>query len=83
MATLSGAVMRSGGMMLLEAYTPKQLKYNTDGPPSLDMMMDSPLLRDELNGLEFVQLQERVREIQQGEFHRGKGAVVQMLAGKP
>ncbi len=76
------AGLRSGGMMLLEAYTPRQLEYKTGGPPSADMMMDSQLLQNELNGLEFVYLQECIREIHEGELHKGKGAVVQMLARK-
>ena len=74
--------LRRGGMMLLEAYTSKQLEYKTGGPPSVDMMMDSQLLKEELNGLEFVYLQECIREIHEGEFHKGKGAVVQLLARK-
>lgn len=74
--------LRIGGMMLLEAYTPKQLEYKTGGPPAVEMMMDSQLLKEELNGLDFIYLQECVREINEGELHKGKGAVVQMLARK-
>lgn len=33
-------------------------------------------------GLEFLHLQECVREIHEGEFHNGTGAVVQVLAKK-
>jgi SAM-dependent methyltransferase len=75
--------LRTGGIMLLEAYTPRQLELNTGGPPSVDMMMDSASLRQELPGLEFIQLQELEREIHEGEFHNGRGAVVQAVAMKP
>lgn len=75
--------LRSGGSMLLEAYTPQQLKYKTGGPASDEMMLDSHSLRQELEGLEFMHLHECIREIHEGEFHQGKGAVVQMLARKP
>jgi 2-polyprenyl-3-methyl-5-hydroxy-6-metoxy-1,4-benzoquinol methylase len=74
--------LRPGGIMLLEAYTPKQLEFNTGGPTSADMMMDSGLLANELAGLEIIYLQEKVREIHEGQCHDGKGAVVQMLARK-
>lgn len=47
------------------------------------MMMDSKSLRKELQGLDFLYLQERVREIHEGEYHNGPGAVVQTLTGKP
>lgn len=75
--------LRSGGMMLLEAYTPDQLEYKTGGPPSTEMMMDSQILKEELTGLDFITMEEKVREINEGEFHKGDGAVVQLLAVKP
>lgn len=74
--------LRDKGMMLLEAYTPLQLDYKTGGPPVAEMMMDMQTLSSELIGLEFLHLQECVREIHEGEFHNGTGAVVQALAQK-
>jgi hypothetical protein len=67
---------------LLEAYTPLQLKYKTGGPSTEDMMMNVQSLSIELIRLEFLHLQEHVREIHEGEFHNGTGAVVQVLAKK-
>lgn len=75
--------LRDKGIMLLEAYTPLQLEYKTGGPPVAEMMMDVQSLSSELIGLEFLHLQECVREIHEGEFHNGTGAVVQVLAKKP
>ena len=75
--------LRDKGMLLLEAYTPLQLEYKTGGPPVAEMMMDMKSLSSELIGLEFLHLQECVREIHEGEFHNGTGAVVQVLARKP
>lgn len=74
--------LRDKGILLLEAYTPKQLDYKTGGPPVKEMMMDMQSLSSELNGLEFLHLQECVREIHEGELHKGAGAVVQALAKK-
>jgi SAM-dependent methyltransferase len=75
--------LRPGGVMLLEAYTPKQLDYKTGGPPNAEMMMDGRVLREELPSLEFQLLKECVREVREGELHHGTGAIVQMLAVKP
>jgi len=75
--------LRPGGVMLLEAYTPQQLEYRTGGPLTADMMMDMQSLRAELAGLEFHHLQECIREVHEGEFHHGTGAVVHALARKP
>ncbi len=74
--------LRTGGMLLLEAYTPLQLHYKTGGPPAAEMMMDVQSLSRELIRLEFLHLQEQVREIHEGEYHNGTGAVVQALARK-
>ena len=74
--------LRDKGMILLEAYTPLQLEYKTGGPSVAEMMMDMQSLSSELIGLEFLHLQECVREIHEGKFHNGTGAVVQALAKK-
>jgi len=75
--------LKSGGVMLVEAYTLAQLEYKTGGPPTADMMMDADSLRVELAGLELQYLQENIREVHEGEFHNGIGAVVQAVARKP
>ena len=75
--------LRSGGVMLLEAYTPRQLGHGTGGPPAAELMMDEETLRAELAGLEFMHLQECEREIHEGAFHNGLGAVVQVVGRKP
>lgn len=74
--------LRSGGIMLLEAYTPDQLAFNTGGPPNAELMMDKETLTAEFNGLEFLHLQECTREIHEGQLHNGLGAVVQLLGRK-
>lgn len=76
------AGLRPGGVMLLESYTPDQLALGTGGPPSAELMMDQETLRAELSGLEFLHLQECEREIHEGTFHNGLGAVVQLVGRK-
>jgi SAM-dependent methyltransferase len=75
--------LRSGGVLLLEAYTPLQLEFGTGGPPVAEMMMDKDVLSDELDGLVFRYAEERVRDVNEGRFHHGEGAVVQLVARKP
>ncbi|MFW2374332.1 MAG: SAM-dependent methyltransferase [Gammaproteobacteria bacterium] len=75
--------LRSGAFVLLEAYTPKQLEYKTGGPPVAEITMDSASLKSELEGLEFIELNEIEREIHEGQLHNGMGAVVQLIAHKP
>ncbi len=68
------------GVFLLEAYTSAQLAHGTGGPPTEELMMSAELLREELNGLEFTYLQELERDVVEGSYHSGLGAVVQAIA---
>ncbi len=75
--------LNPGGVLLLEAYTPKQLEYNMGGPPVVELMYTADILRRDLAGLEFEHLQELDREVIEGTHHFGMGAVVQAIAQKP
>lgn len=76
------AGLRPGGAFVLEAYTPAQLQHGTGGPPVVELMMTLDGLREELAGLHFEHALETERDIQEGRFHAGVGAVVQVLAYK-
>jgi SAM-dependent methyltransferase len=75
--------LRSGGVLILEAYRPDQLQYKTGGPPSAEMMMTLESLEAELKGLNFDYGMELDRDVVEGKFHTGKGAVVQIIGIKP
>ncbi len=76
--------LRPGGIFLLEAYTPAQLETDgTGGPPDPDMLPTVEKLTDELGGLEVLLAQEVIRQVNEGEHHKGDGAVVQFVARKP
>ena len=72
--------LRPGGVFVLEAYTPAQLRYRTGGPPHEAMLMTLAGLRQELAGLDFVHAVECEREVVEGRLHHGLGAVVQVVA---
>lgn len=77
------AGLKENGVLLLESYTPEQLKLGTGGPPSAELMMSSAILKAELQGLNFRHLQELEREVFEGSHHTGMGAVVQAIAVHP
>ena len=74
--------LRSGGLFVLEAYTPAQLAFASGGPPNEALMMSLAELRYELQGLTFLQGRETEREVVEGHMHTGRGAVVQVVARK-
>jgi SAM-dependent methyltransferase len=82
------AALRPGGVLLLEAYTPKQLEYKTGGPPTADLTMTLAAVREELAGLELldpgadvrgpVRLQHRAaapREVRRPRSAAGAGSI--------
>ena len=75
--------LRPGGHLILEAYTPGQLELGTGGPPQRDLLITAADLRRELAGLEWIELKERQRQIEEGPYHQGPSAVVQALGRKP
>ncbi|WP_455206564.1 SAM-dependent methyltransferase [Kaarinaea lacus] len=75
--------LRSGGVLVLESYRPDQLKYKTGGPPTAEFMMTLEGLEEELKGLNFDYGVELDRDVVEGKFHTGKGAVVQIIGVKP
>lgn len=77
------AGLRPGGVIVLEAYTPRQIAHGSCGPPTEALMMDEETLRAELAGLESVHLQECERVVHEGAFHDGLGAVVQLVGRRP
>ncbi|HEX8708773.1 MAG TPA: class I SAM-dependent methyltransferase, partial [Pyrinomonadaceae bacterium] len=76
------AGLKRNGVFLLEAYTPDQLKHNTGGGNSVDVMQTKESLRLELAGLKFKHLIELERDVVEGVYHTGIGSVVQAIATK-
>ena len=76
------AGLKRNGVFLLEAYTPDQLKHGTGGGNSADVMQSKESLSLELAGLKFRHLLELEREVVEGIYHTGIGAVVQAIASK-
>lgn len=76
------AGLKPGGILILEAYTPAQLSFGTGGPQTDDLTMTLDELTKELSGLTFLLAQETEREVIEGLYHTGRGAVVQLVARK-
>lgn len=76
------SALKPNGVFLLEAYTPDQIKHGTGGGNNADTMQTKESLTQELPGLKFTHLVELEREVIEGTFHTGVGAVVQAIALK-
>lgn len=75
--------LRTGGVFLLEAYTPGQLRWRTGGPIAQpELLMTARALRGELAPLVFERILETERDVIEGTGHRGRAAVVQVVGRK-
>jgi len=77
------AALRPGGLLMLEAFTPDQLKYPSGGPRDREMLYTPDLLRQDVGKGEILLLDELVTELDEGKYHRGPAAVVRLVTRRP
>lgn len=70
----------SGGVFVLEAFTPRQLALGTGGPQKPELLYSLDELREDLDGLNLEIGREVERDVVEGQYHTGRAAVVQVLA---
>ena len=74
---------RLGGAPILEGYAKRQIELDTGGPRKIEMLMDLEELKEELSQLELTHALETERNIREGNYHNGIGAVVQIVGSRP
>ena len=77
------AALKSGGILILEAFTPKQLAYSSGGPAVSEMLYTADMLRADFAEGEILFLEERVTRLEEGRYHRGEASVVSMVLRRP
>lgn len=65
-----------GGIMLLHAYTPKQVEYGTGGPLVPELMYTKEMLGHAFAETEILRLEEYETELQEGAGHSGISALI-------
>lgn len=75
--------LKPGGLLVLQGYTARQLEYKTGGPPTLSHLYTEALLRDAFAALEIIELRDYEAELNEGQQHRGRSALIGMVAQKP
>lgn len=74
------AALKPGGLLLLEGYTPGQLKYATGGPKNVEQLYTEPMLRQAFAALEILELKAYEAELDEGSRHTGMSAVIDLVA---
>ncbi len=75
--------LKSGGLLLLHGYTPKQIEYRTGGPSAVENLYTEALLRESFPDLEILELREYEDVLEEGTGHKGLSAVIDLVAVKP
>ena len=75
--------LKPGGVLLHESYNKKQLKYDTGGPRDATHLPSLEELQSGFDDFEIILARDIEREIQEGPYHHGLGAVTQFVARRP
>ncbi len=74
--------LRTGGLLILQGYTPKQLEYATGGPRQLENLYTREMLEQAFAGFKNMRFVEEEREMHEGVRHKGMSAVIGLTAIK-
>ncbi len=74
---------RPGGRILLQGYTPKQLEYRTGGPSAVENLYTQDILRTAFDDWRIEDLVEYEESIAEGTGHKGRSALIGLVARKP
>jgi 2-polyprenyl-3-methyl-5-hydroxy-6-metoxy-1,4-benzoquinol methylase len=74
------AALKPGGRLVLQGYTPQQLAYKTGGPPQVEHLYTEALLREAFAGMDVEVLESYEADVDEGIGHRGRSALIGMVA---
>ena len=74
--------LKSGGLFILQGYTPKQLEYKTGGPSLIEHLYTEEMIRKLSQDFEVLDLQCYEKELSEGARHTGMSALLGMVAKK-
>lgn len=76
------AATKPGGLLLMQGYRPKQLEYRTGGPSAVENLYTGELLRSAFADWEILELREHEDVLDEGVGHKGRSALVDLVARK-
>ena len=70
------AALKPGGVVILEAFTPRQLAFSSGGPKDPAALYEPDAIRSDFPGVRWDILEEVETELDEGAHHRGRAAVL-------
>lgn len=74
--------LKRGGKLIVEAFSKQQIKYNSGGPRSLDLLYSEEDLLLLSNGLNIELFEIKEIDLSEGEYHKGVANVVRLVSIK-
>lgn len=75
--------LKPGGIIILEAFNPLQLKNTSGGPKDISMLYTIEMLKQDFEGLQFETLETANIRLEEGKLHEGEAEVIRMIARLP
>lgn len=72
----------SGGYLVLESFAREQIHLKSGGPKEVSLLYDAPTICGDFPFLHILSCGQREIELNEGEFHKGKAAVLQLTGQK-
>lgn len=74
--------LKSGGIFILQGYTPKQLDYKTGGPSAIEHLYTEESIRGLVKNFEVLELVSYEKVLNEGARHSGMSALLGLVARK-
>ena len=74
--------LKPGGVLILEAFNPRQLLQNSGGPKNIELLYTEETLRNDFEELNISVLESLEIKLAEGKFHEGKADVVRFIGVK-
>lgn len=74
--------LKPGGKIVLEAFSKKQLHFDSGGPKDYDWLYSTKMLTTDFKSLNILSVQERTTVLDEGELHQGEASIIRMIAQK-
>jgi len=75
--------LKPGGYIIVEAFTPEQLNYNSGGPKNPEMLYTAEILCSDFASLNILFVDVAIHTLDEGKHHSGPASTVRLFAQKP
>ena len=73
--------LKRGGIVLVESFAKEQINNRSGGPPDINMLYSTEILKNDFFGLKILKLCQQKDTLDEG-YHRGEADLVRMIARK-